>query len=245
MIDFHSHVLPHIDDGSRSLEMSVEMLRETAQQGVSRLVLTPHFYPDRESPEDFLIRRDRAVATLLSAGDSLPPEVTLHLGCEISYYHGISHMEALEACCIVGTSTLLLEMPFSPWGNRMYGEIMEIRRRGITPVLAHVERYFLIQNKKNMLASLSELGSYNQVSADYFLSGGWKGMGAMGLFDSGNVHLLGSDCHNLTTRPQTMGRGYQNLVRKFGEAEMTEWMECGNRLLQGAKSITSFSNSGI
>ena len=60
MIDFHSHILPGIDDGSKSVEMSIKMLRREAQQGISRVVATPHFYPQTDNPERFLRRRAEA-----------------------------------------------------------------------------------------------------------------------------------------------------------------------------------------
>ena len=62
MIDFHTHVLPNIDDGSRSMDMSLAMLAEEYAQGVTEVVATPHFYAQDMSMEDFLERRDSALA---------------------------------------------------------------------------------------------------------------------------------------------------------------------------------------
>lgn len=60
MIDFHSHILPGVDDGSKNVEMSLEMLRASAAQGVTDICLTPHFYAERNTPEKFLEKRRRA-----------------------------------------------------------------------------------------------------------------------------------------------------------------------------------------
>lgn len=234
MIDFHSHVLPRMDDGSKSLEMSTQMLQESIDQGVSTLVITPHFYPHKESPNDFFLRRDKAMVRLSKAFDDLPADFILHLGCELHYYDGISRMEYLEDCCILGTSTLLLEMPFVQWGQRMMSEIDAIQRRGIQPVLAHVERYFPLHNKKQLLSSLRDMGVYNQISADYF-EGGLKGMHAMHMFRDGDVHVLGSDCHNMSSRPPNMGPTVDKLSRKFGDRAMDSWSECGESLLSDAR----------
>ena len=57
MIDFHSHVLPGMDDGAKDTDESLALLRLTKEQGIDGIVATPHFYPDRENPEDFLLRR--------------------------------------------------------------------------------------------------------------------------------------------------------------------------------------------
>ena len=67
IIDFHTHVLPGMDDGSKSVEMSMEMLRREAAQGIRQVIATPHFYPWREHPEQFLERRDQAAANLQNA----------------------------------------------------------------------------------------------------------------------------------------------------------------------------------
>lgn len=64
MIDFHSHILPGIDDGSASVEESLKLLEMLAEQGVKTVVATPHFYPDRTSVSDFLRRRDAAYQRL-------------------------------------------------------------------------------------------------------------------------------------------------------------------------------------
>ena len=76
-MDFHSHILPGIDDGSQSLEETVELLRLEARQGIDAVIATPHFYPDRDKPEAFLKNRARAVTAMgsvrVSKGIQLKP----------------------------------------------------------------------------------------------------------------------------------------------------------------------------
>ena len=67
VVDFHSHILPRIDDGSQSVEESLSMLRLAAEQGIREIVLTPHFYPRYETPEQFLQKRELAEAQLREA----------------------------------------------------------------------------------------------------------------------------------------------------------------------------------
>ena len=69
MVDIHSHVLPKMDDGSKSGEESIALLQEAYKQGVEAIFSTPHFYPKRDDPEEFLKRRDRSVRSLLSSGN--------------------------------------------------------------------------------------------------------------------------------------------------------------------------------
>ena len=67
LIDFHSHILPCVDDGSKDVAMSLQMLRQQWQQGVGHVVLTPHFYPEHDSPEHFLSARAEAFRSLQEA----------------------------------------------------------------------------------------------------------------------------------------------------------------------------------
>ena len=94
MIDWHSHVLPGVDDGSRDLTESLAMLSSLASQGVSFVVATPHFIANNESVDDFLERRNNASALLSEKiTDGMPGVI---LGAEVKYYSGISHMAELE-----------------------------------------------------------------------------------------------------------------------------------------------------
>jgi len=74
MVDIHTHILPGMDDGADSVDTSIAMLREQARQGVAAVVLTPHFYRERESMEHFLARRERALARLQAGLEVLPQQ---------------------------------------------------------------------------------------------------------------------------------------------------------------------------
>ena len=110
MIDFHSHILPSIDDGSKDVEMSLQMVALLQKQGVDTVCATSHFYATQRSPERFLQRRAEAYEALRAA---LPEDApAIRLGAEVLYFPGISHMAALPQLCLEGTKLLLLEMPF-------------------------------------------------------------------------------------------------------------------------------------
>ncbi len=235
MTDFHSHVLPALDDGSKNVEMSVQMLQATAAQGISSLVATPHFYPHQEPPERFFQRRQRALETL-AAQPNLPSGLQVYLGCELYFYDNISRMEQLEDCCIQGTSTLLVEMPFSPWNPRHFMELAAIQRRGIHVVVAHLERYLTFQNRRQILAALHELGVSIQLSADCCV-GGLRSMTTMHMFRNGDFHLLGSDCHNMTTRKPNMEPALQKLSRTFGQETLERWNGHSQQLLSGGHIV--------
>ena len=113
MIDFHSHILPGIDDGSKDVAESLAMLSALKEQGVDTVVATPHFYANHHSVEEFLRRRQKAMDRLSAELSEGAP--TIVLGAEVRYYEGISHLQNLESLCIGDSKLLLLEMPFYKW----------------------------------------------------------------------------------------------------------------------------------
>ena len=228
MIDWHSHVLPQIDDGSRSLEESAELLTMLSAQGVNTVIATPHFYPNDESVSKFLERRAAAYEKLASIlNDSMPKVI---LGAEVSYYSGISHNEELSKLCIEGTRLLLLEMPFAKWTDHTIREIIEIASRGdVTVVLAHIERYFDIQSEK-IFASLQEYGVIMQVNSSFFNRNTTKRK-ALKLLANGKIQLIGSDTHNVSTRPPTLSDAYNTIEKKFGKDFIYEINGYGRFLL--------------
>ena len=94
MIDWHTHILPAVDDGSRDIEESLKMLSELKAQGVDCVVATPHFIANAESVEEFISRRDEAYASLAESMSEDLPKVLC--GAEVKYYPGIAKMEGLE-----------------------------------------------------------------------------------------------------------------------------------------------------
>ena len=112
MVDFHTHILPGMDDGSRDVEQSLAMLRMEREQGIETVVLTPHFYARQNAPARFLERRSQSFQKLSAALDESCPR--LLLGAEVQYFDNMDRAEEIGSLCIGDTGVLLLEMPFLP-----------------------------------------------------------------------------------------------------------------------------------
>ena len=227
MLDFHSHFLPKMDDGSQSTEMSMEMLRSSRKQGVTTIVSTSHFYGTDESPERFLRRRQHAVNKLLPFLTDEHPEI--YLGAEILYYPGISHSESISQLRIQGTDLLLIEMPFVTWSDRIFDELTTLQyNQNLHIVLAHVERYQSIQ-KRGMYARLFEQPFYFQCNAGAFTSRRSRKL-ALKMIDNGLLHFIGTDCHNTDRRPPNMDEARRVIEKKLSP---TDWRrltrECDDR----------------
>jgi len=201
MTDIHCHVLPQMDDGSRDADESLAMLEALAVQGVGCVAATPHFYAGENSPEEFLNRRNAAMAKLAQVWR--PGLPVLKSGAEVCYFEGISRCQGLDALKIQGTQLLLLEMPFCRWNQRMLQEVWELQTSGVSVLLAHIERYLHWQDEQTW-ETLADRGVLNQCNASFFLH--WRTRHkAIRMLREGKIHLLGSDSHNMDDRPPQIG----------------------------------------
>lgn len=214
--DFHSHVLPGIDDGSSSLEESIAMLELEAKHGVSHVVATPHFYARHDSPEQFFKRRMDAelrLREIIGKREDLP-QITV--GAEVYYYSGISESNILQKLTIGNTKYIMIEMPFPPWTDAMYEELRRIQmRQGLTPIVAHVDRYIGPFRTYQIPERLQELPVLVQANASFFLRRGTQHM-ALRMLKEDKIHLLGSDCHNMKERPPNLRPAAKKIHEKLG-----------------------------
>lgn len=229
MTDFHTHILPEMDDGSASVEQSVQMLDASAAQGVTTLALTPHFYADSDSPEDFLRRRADSMAQLNRVRKADHPR--LLAGAEVCYFPGIHNAEEIRSLRLEGTEFLLLEMPFAPWSVRVIEEVIRLNHReGVQVVLAHIDRYLRMQ-KMETIYQLLDAGVLLQANADSFLT--WRERRRMlRLMEQGCIAFLGSDCHNMDSRPSRIGEALKVIEKKLGP-DAIQWLESQDSLISG------------
>ena len=214
LFDFHSHILPAMDDGSRSAEQSIAMLRAEAEQGVRVVAATPHFYPHREAPASFLKRRARAEDTLreaMATQEGLPRVV---VGAEVYAFEGMSDCEDLPRLTLAGGDALLVEMPMSAWSDRLLSELAQIHeKQGLIPIVAHLDRYVNRFNARRTVERLAHLPVFIQVNTTFFTARSTRRL-ALELLCSNRVHLLGSDCHDTEKRPPNMARAAKQIADK-------------------------------
>lgn len=222
-VDFHTHILPRIDDGSRSVEESLALLRLSAEQGIGEVILTPHFYPQYDTPQRFLEKRHRAMEALRARVE--PGMPALRTGAEVYFFPQMSHTDALRELTIEGTDCILVEMPAAPWTDRIYRELEEIHHnQGLTPIVAHVDRYLGRFRDYSIPKRLAGLPVLVQANASFFLEGS-KGMN---ILRSRQIHLLGSDCHNMRSRRPNLGPAREQIARKLGKGALA-WIHANER----------------
>ena len=222
MIDFHTHILPGIDDGSKDIEMTEKMLEEEAAQGVTAIYATPHFYAHRKNIAQFLERREQSLGKVRELLLRRPDLPGVTAGAEVYYFRGMGRAEQLPKLCIEGTRALLLEMPFEQWTQEVLRDVTEIvRRQQLYIILAHVERYYDLQRDKGVWEAVMDLPVTIQMNAGSLLKFGLGRRWCMRLLTSDERTIIGTDCHNLTSRPPNLLRAREYIQKKAGADVLT------------------------
>ncbi len=229
MIDFHSHILPSIDDGSKDVTESLKLLSMLSHQGIDVVVATPHFLPNNETAETFLRRRQASYEELkVNLCGDMP---RILLGAEIAYYEGISRLKEFSTLCIEDSKLLLMEMPMRKWSETSVKELVHLAcSNTVTIVLAHIERYFSFQNK-DAIRELLDCGVLLQVNASFFNEFRTRRK-AIRMLKDGMIHFIGSDCHNVLHRPPFIGQAFDLIRKKTGEEFLQDFTEYQRSLLK-------------
>ena len=194
-IDFHSHVLPGIDDGSKDPQMSAQMLKTLYSQGVRHSVLSSHFYGRRHSPEEYLKIRQEAFDRLMTVyePDRMP---ILHLGAEVALSQHMMKWE-LSGMKLDGTNIIMLELPgrYEDWIDDI---IYEFSVTGYKIMIAHLDRVIESYPKQKWMKLLDKNFIY-QINNDSLSSMKIRKT-IEKLAKEGADFVLGSDAHNITDR---------------------------------------------
>lgn len=224
--DFHAHILPGADHGSKSLETSESQLKILHSMGVTRVVATPHFYPNAVSVEGFLQRRDtaqEALSTLPAAG--LPQ---VFVGAEVLVCPGIDRMPGLEKLCIKGTNVILLEMPFHKWDESLYEAVYNISRSNMKVVMAHIGRYHSSQSRR----LIAECGVSVQLNGENIATFAGRRR-VVSWLRAGIVCAFGSDIHGPSKATAKELAAIYDFAGDYGE-KINE--KCVN-MLKGAEPV--------
>lgn len=226
-------MLPGIDDGSKDVAMSLEMISRSVEQGVEGIIFTPHFYADMNSPETFLRKRDKALHELEDNLGSLPKVPVYTTGAEVHYFRGMSRSKDIERLCIGKSDYMLIEMPFRNWQPNMIDEIEEISLvLGLRVIIAHIERYF-DQDKKLVNRLLENPNLLIQCNAEFFIEKSTYSK-AIRLLKTRRIDLLGTDSHNLTSRRPNMAEAIELIQKKDKKDALGHIIRAGQRIFDAA-----------
>ncbi|MFA5290319.1 MAG: CpsB/CapC family capsule biosynthesis tyrosine phosphatase [Candidatus Izemoplasmatales bacterium] len=215
MVDIHAHILPFVDDGSSSLEVSIELIREAMDCGVKNQFLTPHFMKTR----NFLSVAEENQKVFQSFKETIKQrgwDINLYLGNEI--YYSIDVLESLRKKHILplgNSNKVLIEFSLSEMLEDMPEAVHNISSLGYVPVIAHVERYSYL-NRLDDIKILRRMGAMIQVNASSIvgLSGKTQQAKAMKMIKLNDVDFVASDVH--ASRLNHMKQAYALVLKKFG-----------------------------
>ena len=210
MIDIHTHVIPNVDDGSPSLETSLEMIKHEIEIGVDTIYCTPHhiFHRYEKTVEEIRV----AFQSLKEAVEKEKLPVTLYLGQEICYTHRediLSMLKSGKLLTLNNTNRVLLEFSFTREPEDLLDILYNFSVNGYEIIIAHIERYEWISYDK-VVALINE-GAKIQINSNSYLGlTTWKEKRFVKkLLKHGLVDYVASDTHSF--RPSTLDKSYKKI----------------------------------
>ena len=220
MIDLHSHILPGLDDGARTLEESLEIARAAEEDGIAAIAATPHVRDDYPTSPQAMEAGVRAVRDAVASAGI---RVELYGGGELALEQlARLDADAIGRFALAGSDYVLVEMPYTGWPLWLDDQLFRLRTQGYVPVLAHPERNVEVQTRPERLGPLIGAGVVVQVTAGSVDGrlGRRAAETAMRLVHLGYAHLLASDAHTADVRAIGMKRAADRL----GDRVVAEWL---------------------
>ena len=196
MIDLHSHVLPGVDDGARTIEDSRELASKAASEGITAIAATPHVRhdypttPDRMEAEVAALRRD-------FSEQGIPVEI-LHGGeLDLQAMRALSQDDLRRFTIAQNGRYLLVEFPYRGWPLDLKQTLFDLALSGFAPILAHPERNAEVQAEPGRLSPFVDRGGLVQITAASLDGriGRRSRQAAQELIEAGLAHILASDAH--------------------------------------------------
>ena len=238
MIDFHSHIIPNIDDGSRSIEETFNLLKEAKDAGFESVILTSHYienYYETNVPE-----RDMWVKAISENLQNKGLDINLYLGNEI--YMSDNMMQLLidgKASTINNSSYVLFEMPLNVEPMNLYDVIYSLQENKLIPVLAHPERYKFIQKEPELVYDLIEKGVLMQANYGSILGqyGDKAEIIVRKFLENNMIHFLGSDVHRQNTIYKMIPQALEEIEEIVGKQKLEELTTINPKLALENKRI--------
>lgn len=215
-VDIHTHILPGVDDGALNMDEALELVRMARENGTTHLVLTPHYRGRWRSNTPQLLRRQ--FEQLEALVKDAAPDMTLYLGNEAAIEREVGDKVAEGRILPLHNSHyVLLEFEYGSSRIQMVDGVMGVIGCGYTPIIAHAERYRIIQKDKKLAGDLLEVGALIQLNADSVM--GKCGLGIKWtcgrLLRKGLVQFIASDAHDPKERPPLLKECYEYVCKRY------------------------------
>ena len=243
MIDIHSHIVFDVDDGPKTIEDSRTLLEESYRQGVRTIISTSHRRKGMfETPEAKIEENFKQVQELAK---EIADDLTILYGAEIYYTSDIlDKLEQEKIPRLAGSQYALIEFSMITPYKEIHTALSNVLRLGVTPVVAHIERYHCLENDEKKVRDLINMGCYTQINSSSVLKpklfgDTYKFMKKRAQFflEKDLVHFVASDMHNLDPRPPYMQEAYQIISKKYGESHAEQLFRKNQELLLRSEYI--------
>ena len=243
MIDIHSHIVFEVDDGPKTIEDSRALLEESYRQGVRTIISTSHRRKGMfETPEAKIEENFKQVQELAK---EIADDLTVLYGAEIYYTSDIlDKLEQGKIPRLADSQYALIEFSMITPYKEIHTALSNVLRLGVTPVVAHIERYHCLENDEKKVRDLINMGCYTQINSSSVLKPmlfgeTYKFMKKRAQFflEKDLVHFVASDMHNLDPRPPYMQEAYQIISKKYGESHAEQLFRKNQELLLRSEYI--------
>ena len=211
--DIHTHILPGVDDGASDIKESVKILTELKKQGITHIMATPHFYPQEDDFDSFLVKTSKAYRKLTAAieGKNLPK---VYLGCEMLYCRWAVNSELIHHFCLSNSDHLLVELTDFDIDKKFFVDMIHLKIAGYKPIIAHIERHYRAPGFRKLLRFIKDVEITAQINADSVFDPTYKKVIKKLLSGKYNV-ILGSDSHNCTDRSPKIAEALKHIEENF------------------------------
>ncbi len=228
LFDMHCHILPGVDDGSRDMEMSLDMLQIAYEEGTRKIVLTPHYMIGRNRYESPSVLKER-FEQLKAEAEERYPEITLYLGNEILYEEGVVDLlKSGQIHTMNGTKYVLIEFNVQTPFRQIREAVRLLSEARFRPVIAHVERYYCLTKRMERICEILDMKALLQMNISS-VDGGFLNESkrwCRKLLKEGCITFLGTDAHNVDSRAPYSQEFIPWLRKHCGDDE-TEYMLTG------------------
>lgn len=231
MTDLHCHILPGMDDGAKDMDTALQLLRREKEDGVTNIMFTSHFNYERTTVEEYIQKRQKAYEKLIAALGEEAKEFHFKLGAEVFFSPGLCELDA-EKLCLGDTDYMLLEFPTTHKPHFIKETLYNLQSQGITPLIAHVERYGYVMEDFKLLYDWVNAGAYAQINASSLLKNNKEAKLLLKLIGWDLVHVIATDTHSMDKRSPKMARAMELVEEKLGKKAAEQLRKNADEIFQ-------------
>lgn len=223
MIDIHSHLIPNVDDGAKSPEETIELIKEAREAGITDIILTPHYIINsyEQNAETLILLKDKLQQIINSENI----KVNLHIGMEVYITDNLVEiLKQNKILTLAGSKYLLMELPLNTNVQYLDMVIFKLIEDNIIPIIAHPERYKFVQEDPSKVRELIESGCLIQSNIGSIL--GIYGKKAKKtikyLLKNDLINFIATDTHRKNTIYPLLEKGIKKIEKITGKEKVEE-----------------------